>query len=383
MKNTTKKAQKTYSHLSQNERDRIDILRSQGYSIRDVAKVLGRDHGTISRELQKHSRVIKRGKKNGEGRIVGEYDANIASHKAYVKKKYARFDWKKINHDPAILEYVTSRLEMGWSPSDIDLRSTKELNKHISKTAIYEWLQTDWRGQPYCKYLYSGRKKVKKRKKNKTKREIIPNRVGVEMRPKHIAKRAKCGHKEADLIVSGRKENITGKAAISVMIDMKGKYLHLKKIKRATSEQFNRSIEDANIKLEKIDSLTLDNGKENSRWQDMNIEQVYFCAPYHPWEKGSVENVNLWLRRYFKKGSDLSQYSDEYIQYVETLFNFKPRKSLGGLTPFEVMLNENMLKDIKKESLKTHYLENGILNSEYFKQQLNNLNKCVSGALRG
>lgn len=383
MKKTTKKAQMTYNHLSQNERDRISILRSQGHTIRDVAKVLGRDHSAISRELKKNSRVIKRGKKNGEGRIVGEYDANLASHKAYIKKKYARFEWKKINHDPVILEYVISHLEIGWSPSDIDSRSAKELGKHISKTAIYEWLRTDWRGQPYCQYLYSGRKKVKKRKKNKTKREIIPNRIGIEMRPKYIAKRARCGHKEADLIVSGRKESGSSKEALSVIIDRKGKYLNLKKIKRATAELFNQSIKEASDKLIRIDSLTLDNGKENSKWQEMDISQVYFCAPYHPWEKGSVENANLWLRRYFKKGSDLSQYSDEYVQYIETLFNFKPRKSLGGLTPFEVMLNEDMLVGIKKESLKTHYLENGILNSEYFKQQLTGLAKCASGALQG
>lgn len=383
MKKTTKKTQKTYSHLSQNERDRINILRDQGYTIRDVAKALGRNHSSISRELKKYSRVVKRGQKNGNGRIVGEYDANLASQKAYVKKKYARFEWKKINHDAIIMEYVSSRLKMGWSPSDIDSRSTKELSKHISKTAIYEWLRTDWRGRPYCQYLYSGRIRVKRRKKNKMDREIIPNRVGIEMRPKYIAERAKCGHQEADLIVSGRKEPGMSKAAISVIADRKGRYLNLKKMRRSTAELFNRSIKEAGKKLERIDSLTLDNGKENSKWQEMNIEQVYFCAPYHPWEKGSVENANLWLRRYFKKGSDLSKYSDEYIKYVETLFNFKPRKSLDGLTPFEVMLNENMLKGIKKESLKTHYLENGILNSEYFKQQLIYLAKCAGGALQG
>jgi transposase, IS30 family len=383
MKKTTNKAQMTYSHLSQNERDRIELLRGQGYSIRKIALVLNRDHSSLSRELQKYSRVICRGKKNGEGRIVGEYDSNVASHKSYTKRKYAKFEWKKINADPVVLEYVTSRLEMGWSPSDIGSRSKYELAKHISKTAIYEWMRSDSRGQPYCKYLYSGRKKVKKRKKNKTKREMIPNRVGIEMRPKYIAKRKKCGHKEADLIVSGRKEPGSSKEALSVMIDRKGKYLNLKKIKRATAELFNRSIYEANKKLTRIDSMTLDNGKENSKWQEMNIEQVYFCAPYHPWEKGSVENANLWLRRYFKKGSDLSKYSDEYVQYIETLFNFKPRKSLGGLTPFEVMLNEDMLVGIKKESLETHYLQNGILNSEYFKQQLTNLAKCASGALQG
>lgn len=383
MKKTNKKTQKTYSHLSQNERDRIEILKNQGYSNKDIAEVLGRDHGTISREIRKNSRVIFRGKKNGENRVIGEYDANVASHKAYVKKRYAKFEWKKINEDSSILEYVTSLLEIGWSPVDIASRSKNDLGKHISKTAIYEWLRGDERGKPYCQYLYSGRVKVKKRKKNKNKREIIPNRVGIEMRPKYIDKREKCGHCEADLIVSGRKEPGSGKEAISVIVDRKGKYLHLKKIKRATAELMNNSVKEAKEKIERIDSLTLDNGKENCKWQEMNINQVYFCSPYHPWEKGSVENANLWLRRYFKKGSDLSQYSDEYVKYVETLFNFKPRKSLGGLTPFEVMLSEDMLVGIKKESLKTHYVKSGILSSEYFKQQLSNLNRCVIGALRG
>ncbi|PJA63335.1 MAG: hypothetical protein CO161_01590 [Candidatus Portnoybacteria bacterium CG_4_9_14_3_um_filter_44_9] len=383
METTIKKTQKAYSHLSQNERDRISILRSQGYSIRNVANVLGRDHGAISRELQKNSRIIKRGKRNGDGRIIGEYEASVAQHKAHIRKKYARFQWKKINHDPIILEYVTSRLELSWSPADIDLRSTKELNKHISKTAVYEWLRNDYRGKPYCQYLYSGRTKIKKRKKNKTKREIIPNRVGIENRPKYIEKRKKCGHFEADLIVSGRKLGISSKTALSVMIERKARYINLKKIAGAKANLFNNSIKLAKEKLTKVDSLTLDNGKENSRWQELEINQVYFCAPFHSWEKGSVENMNLWLRKYFKKGSDLSKYSDEYIQYVETLLNFKPRKSLEGLTPFEVMLNENMLKDIKKESLETHYLENGILNSNYFKQQLTVLAKCASGALRG
>ena len=373
----------TYGHLSQNERDRIEILIDQGYSIRKIAKVLGRDHSTLSRELKKYSRVICRGKKNGEGRILGEYDANVASHKAYVKRKYAKFEWKKINEDSNILEYVTSLLKIGWSPSDIASRSKNELAKRISKTAIYEWLRADSRGQKYCQYLYSGRKKVKKHRKNKAIREIIPGRIGIEMRPKYIDKREKCGHCEADLIVSGRKELGSSKEALSVIVDRKGKYIHLRKIRRATAQLFNQTIKEASDKLTKIDSLTLDNGKENSKWQDMNISQVYFCSPYHPWEKGSVENINLWLRRYFKKGSDLANYSDEYVEYVETLFNFKPRKSLGGLTPFEVMLNEDMLVGIKKESLETHYLQNGILNSEYFKQRLNNLAKCASGALQG
>jgi len=383
MKKTNKKAQKAYAHLSQNERDRISILRSQGYSIRDAALVLGRDHSTVSRELRRNSRVVKRGRRNGQGRVLGEYDANSAKLKAYVRRKYAKFQRKKINDDKRLTPYITTRLEIGWSPTDIANRSGLELGVHISKTAIYEWLRTDWRGQPYCRYLYSKRLKAKKRKKNRLEREIIPNRVGLEMRPEYIDKREKYGDKEADLIVSGRVGDGKGQAALSVMLDRKGRYLNLKKLARKTAKLFNASIESAKKKLEEINSLTLDNGKENAKWEEMGIAAVYFCQPYHSWEKGAVENANLWLRRYFIKGSDLAQYSDDYVQYVESLFNFKPRKSLGGLTPFEVMLDADMLKDVKKESLQTHYLENGILDSEYLRQELIILAKRAGVALQG
>jgi IS30 family transposase len=63
----------------------------------------------------------------------------------------------------------------------------------------------------------------------------------------------------------------------------------------------------------------------------------YFCDPYSSWQKGGVENYNGQARKYIKKGSDISQYGEVYIQMVETKLNNRYMKVLGYKTPAEVL----------------------------------------------
>jgi IS30 family transposase len=63
----------------------------------------------------------------------------------------------------------------------------------------------------------------------------------------------------------------------------------------------------------------------------------YFCHPYSSWEKGSVENYNGQARKYIKKGSDISQYGDDYMAYVEAKLNGRYMKVLGYKTPAECL----------------------------------------------
>ena len=71
---------------------------------------------------------------------------------------------------------------------------------------------------------------------------------------------------------------------------------------------------------------------------------VYFCHPYHSWEKGGVENTNKLIRRYVPKGTDISKMSEAYILMIETKLNTRPRKCLRFKTPGEVMQENNQLK---------------------------------------
>jgi len=73
---------------------------------------------------------------------------------------------------------------------------------------------------------------------------------------------------------------------------------------------------------------------------------LYFCRPYHSWEKGSIENLNRLLRRYFPKGKNLpwSENNREEAQRIEEMMNRRPRRILGYRTPEEVEKEWNLTR---------------------------------------
>ncbi len=74
---------------------------------------------------------------------------------------------------------------------------------------------------------------------------------------------------------------------------------------------------------------------ERGRWITFNTAS-FFCAPYHSWEKGSVEQVNGLIRRFFPKGTNFHELGHGEINRVEKLLNNRPRKCLHYQTPYEV-----------------------------------------------
>ena len=86
-----------------------------------------------------------------------------------------------------------------------------------------------------------------------------------------------------------------------------------------------------------VKSRTFDRGREFTEHQWLNDKGIdtYFCAPYSPWQKGSVENMNWRIRRFLPKKHKLAEMNQKILDNVETLLNNTPRKCLGFLTPYE------------------------------------------------
>ena len=69
---------------------------------------------------------------------------------------------------------------------------------------------------------------------------------------------------------------------------------------------------------------------------------IYFAPPYRSWERGLNENSNGLLRQYFPKGMELTEISQEQVQYAVDRLNHRPRKVLDFKTPFEVFFGKTM-----------------------------------------
>ena len=329
-----KDTSRQYQHLAQTERDRIQALIEVGHKQKEIASILKRDKGTISREIKRNRRKIRQ----KGGTRDGPFEATVAQHKAYMRRKYAKYQGKNIQETPALRGYITEKLKRHWSPDEISGRMRDERKPfYASKTAIYEWLYSAW-GQQWCPCLYSRRYKPRKQRE-KTKRTLIPHRRGLEERPLGAANKTRYGHYEADTVVSGKKTG--SKEALSVMYERKAKYIVAKKIKDLKPRSNNWAIAAMQRELV-FKSMTMDNGIENTKYEELGIP-TFFCDPYSSWQKGGVENANKMIRRYFPKRTDFADVLQEDVDRVVSIINSKPRKSLGYKKPWEVMKQHNLL----------------------------------------
>jgi len=252
----------------------------------------------------------------------------------------------KIRDDAALENYIQDKIRSHWSPDEISGR-IKEVDKHIlyvSAPSIYKYLYSQY-GQGLCCFLYSRRYKLKRRNgKKKSVRELIPNRISIEERPDIVARRKRFGDFEGDTL--GRIK--TDKEAVAGLTERLSRKVFLGKIPRLkfTVDEFGNRLD---LYSDISESLTLDNGVENVRYEKLGID-TFFCHPYSSWEKGTMENSFNRLRRFIPKGASLKNYSEQDIKRFENLMNNTPRKCLKYRTPNEIFEEQLLLKRPKQNS---------------------------------
>lgn len=303
--------------MNKGERLELSILRKKGYSLREIAKALGRSHSSLSREIRKN-RTRKR------------YDPHGANQKAYLRRRYSKYQGMRVRETPGLEEYVARKMKRGWSPELIAGRWRRKTGMTLTAEGIYKYLYSPF-GQLLCKHL-KYKRYGKRKRKLRTKRlpaPHIPGRISIEERPIEIDGRKTFGHFEADTM--GRPKHAS-KQTLAVMRERLSRKMFGIKVKRLkyTIEGFQKIIE-----LLPVSSITFDNGLENIRYQELGIPS-YFCNPYHSWEKGSVEQGIGQIRVYIPKKADLKDYSQDDIDAIMDTLNNRPMKCLDYQTPNEV-----------------------------------------------
>jgi len=321
---------KKYGHLSLEERERMYALREQGKSFREIAVILDRSHTTLSREYSRHAKYGKR------------YLPCKAHQKAKITASRQRT--KAPLKNPAVFVYVREKLRLDWSPEIVAGRLRLDLpGETICPETIYRYVYCTkkTRGMKLWRYLALHRKRRLKQNGRKVKKTKIPEAVRIDQRAKEVEGRKVAGHWETDNM--GGK--VSDRQTLSGLVERKTRVVGFDLLADKTAETKTDSVagylNTYPAKMKK--TLTADNGAENTDHQNITQKtsiRVYFCFPYHSWEKGSIENVFKRVRRYIPKGTGLDTITQEQVKAIEYKLNTTPMKCLGYLTPYEKMEQE-------------------------------------------
>jgi len=335
--NKNKKEKRLFNQFTLNDRIIIEIRYRDGWSLRRIAEELGngRTAGSISREI---------GGKPRKG--FGKYQAHIAHAQALNKRKGKKLF--RLKND-LIQEYTVAKLKLGWSPEQISIRLPMEhKGESISYEAIYQFVYAQFfregngtlkeGNEDLRKYLprrHSRRSTKGARRAQKLER--IGGLPSIENRPKEAEKRETVGHWEDDCIVSRQSQE-----RIKSINERVSGVVFLSKMKNGTATESSRVVCEKmrTIPSPYLKTLTRDRGSENLDYKTIEFEiglKVYFAHAYCSQERGSNENLNGLVRRFFPKKTDFSKVTDEEICRVEYLLNTRPRKRFGGKTPLEVL----------------------------------------------
>ncbi|NCO73641.1 MAG: IS30 family transposase [Shewanella vesiculosa] len=311
------------------EREKLYAFRSQGLSLREIGRKLGRDHTSLSDELRNNA----------------PYGAEYIPCKAQKKadKRALRQRLKAPLKNPLVFWYVRVHLRepFRWTPDEIAGRLPIDHPGYsISYEAIYRYIYSKkMRRYKYWQYLTLGRKKRMKKGGRSVHRDSkIPGSISIDLRPNVVDERVRSGDWETDNM-EGKK---TDTSVISATVERLIRLTLLNKMGDRKAETKTKMVADRLLGYPKQARLTLtqDNGKENSYHQQITQitgMDVFFCHAYHSWEKGTVENTIGRVRRYIPKGVSIDDLTDYQIKEVETRLNSTPRKCLGYLTPYEKM----------------------------------------------
>lgn len=308
-------------HLTIEERDRLSQLRQQGASQKEIAAALGRNKGTICRELRRNS-------------TGGEYLSAQAQRESERRRRERpimhKMDVPEINHA------VRAKLTQEWSPEQIAGRRKQQTGEpSVSHQTIYAWIKRDKDRKHWESFLRRRGKRPYRRKNTGP-----PEAARIRHRPEVIEQRLRLGDFEGDTVLGPPS---TG--GVATLVDRKSRFTMIAKVRSKDADHVHKKLKQ---RLQEFDekrrrSITFDNGTEFARCHRLEKHlglKLYFADPGCPYQRGTNENTNGLIRQYFPKGTDFRDISHCQVRETENKLNNRPRACLGFRTPAEVFFEK-------------------------------------------
>lgn len=303
---------KKYTHLTDIERNAIAYYLSEGLSYSEIGRLLDRSNATICREVKRNAKED------------GHYEPAYA-HTAAKERLFSRKTCEKLT--PEVKEQINQSLALNWSPMSISGVYRKQERNFPSFCSIYRYihdgkvgsvLQLRRKGKPIKRFSEVNRMKGGK---------------SIHDRPKEVEERKRLGDWEIDTVVGPKGTN----AVIVTVVDRCSRKLLAQVAPDRKAATVTKRLLDM-LKNEIVCSLTADNGKEFSNYEELEEKlqvPVYFADPYCSWQRGTNENTNGLLREYIPKGKDIGQVTQEELDRYVYLINTRPRRIFGFRTALD------------------------------------------------
>lgn len=301
-----------FTHLNEEQRYQIEARLARGQSKSVIALALGVHVSTIYRERQRGLR--------------GGYYRADAAHAAALRRRAI----SAANHPvkpSALWQLARQCLQADWSPQQIEGRlALVGAADRISAQGVYDWLARRT-SNGLRAHLRHHRDPAPWRASGGG---LPKKRPRIRQRPKAAHLRTQPGHWEGDTILGATRHH-----CLVTLVERLSLYTRLSKplpkCADAVADAIRRRL--ANLPAE---SLTLDNGTEFAAFATMGVP-VFFADPGKPRQRARNENTNGLIRQYVSRTTRLTSLSANQIQRIEDRLNHRPRKSLGYLTPYEVL----------------------------------------------
>lgn len=328
-------------YITERERYQIEVLYRQNIKPKEIALALGKCTATIYNEL-----------KRGMTTLIDTHLLPYQTYCADVAQQTKEYNSTnkgrdlKIGNDFDFVNYITKKIrDEKYSPYAVlqEIKSSGlNFNTDVCKNTLYNYIRNGLFIGLSMDSLPCPRKVSKMGKIERTVALHNVSCKSIEDRDKSIKTRTEYGHWEMDTVVSGR----NGKNVLLVFTERKTRQELIYKIASKSMKEVCACLNSIELEIgtnnfkNRFKTITCDNGCEflNNQGIEKSIltnekrTDLFYCHPYCSSERGSNENANRLIRRWIPKGSDISQYSIEYIKMVENWINNYPRKIFDGLS---------------------------------------------------